>query len=121
MLLVLVFTSFCEKSGINRKMSSWFLSRKCLVGRPWTFTFMVLIGSFVVSFLVDGNAVVFLVWNLLYSIFEETGYRKGERYPAFLCAGVAITAVLSFGCKLVQRVHSGHRRAGILVQGRADT
>ncbi len=99
MLLVLVFTSFCEKSGINRKMSSWFLSRKCLVGRPWTFTFMVLIGSFVVSFLVDGNAVVFLVWNLLYSIFEETGYRKGERYPAFLCAGVAITAVLSFGCK----------------------
>lgn len=80
-------------------MSSWFLSRKCLVGRPWTFTFMVLVGSFVVSFLVDGNAVVFLVWNLLYSIFEETGYKKGERYPAFLCAGVAITAVLSFGCK----------------------
>lgn len=99
MLLVLVFTAYCEKSGINRKISAWFLSRRCLAGRPWTFTFMVLLGSFVVSFLVDGNAVVFLVWNLLYSVFEETGYEQGEPYPAFLCAGVAITAVLSYACK----------------------
>ena len=47
----------------------------------------------------DGNAVVFLVWNLMYSIFEEVGYKRGERYPAFLLAGVAIAAILSFGCK----------------------
>lgn len=87
MLLVLVFTAYCEKSGLNRKLSCWFLSRKIVVGRPWTFTFMVLLGSFVVSFLVDGNAVVFLVWNLMYSIFEEVGYKRGERYPAFLLAG----------------------------------
>lgn len=99
MLLVLVFTAYCEKSGLNRKLSCWFLSRKIVVGRPWTFTFMVLLGSFVVSFLVDGNAVVFLVWNLMYSIFEEVGYKRGERYPAFLLAGVAIAAILSFGCK----------------------
>lgn len=99
MLLVLVFTSYCEQSGLNKKLSSWFLSRKMLVGHPWRFTFMVLLGSFVVSFLVDGNAVVFLVWNLMYSIFDEVGYEKGERYPAFVLAGVAIAAILSFGCK----------------------
>ena len=78
MLLVLVFTAYCEKSGLNRKLSCWFLSRKIVVG---------------------GNAVVFLVWNLMYSIFEEVGYKRGERYPAFLLAGVAIAAILSFGCK----------------------
>lgn len=65
-------------------------------GQAVDFTFMVLLGSFVVSFLVDGNAVVFLVWNLMYSIFEEVGYKRGERYPAFLLAGVAIAAILSF-------------------------
>ena len=27
MLLVLVFTAYCEKSGINKKLSCWFLSR----------------------------------------------------------------------------------------------
>ncbi len=99
MLLVLVFTAYCEKSGINAKISAWFLSRKSLAGRPWRFTFMVFLGSLVASFLVDGNAMVFLVWNLLYSVFDETGYRQGERYPAFLCAGVAIAAVLSYACK----------------------
>lgn len=99
MLLVLVFTAYCEQSGLNKKMSCWFLSRKMLVGHPWIFTFMVLLGSFVVSFLVDGNAVVFLVWNLMYSIFDEVGYKKGEPYPAFVLAGAAIAAILSFGCK----------------------
>ena len=99
MLLVLVFTAYCEKSGINKKLSCWFLSRKGLAGKPWCFTFMVLLGTFVVSFLVDGNAVVFLVWNLMYSVFDEMGYRKGDRYPAYLLAGVAISAILSFGCK----------------------
>ena len=77
MLLVLVFTAYCEKSGINKKLSCWFLSRKGLAGKPWCFTFMVLLGTFVVSFLVDGNAVVFLVWNLMYSVFDETAIRRG--------------------------------------------
>ena len=75
MLLVLVFTAYCEKSGINKKLSCWFLSRKGLAGKPWCFTFMVLLGTFVVSFLVDGNAVVFLVWYLMYSVFDEIGYK----------------------------------------------
>jgi len=99
MLLVLVFTEYCEQSGINQKLAKWFLSRKILAGHPWRFSFMALLGCFVVSFLVDGNAVLFLVWNLLYTVFDEVGYKKGDAYPAFLCAGCVVAAVLSFACK----------------------
>ena len=99
MLLVLVFTAYCEKSGINKKLSCWFLSRKGPGGEAVVLHLMVLLGTFVVSFLVDGNAVVFLVWNLMYSVFDEIGYKKGDRYPAYLLAGSAISAILSFGCE----------------------
>ena len=99
MLLILVFTAYFERSGINKKIAAWFLSRPSVQGRPWFFTFMVLLATFVVGFLVDGNAVNFLIWNLLYGIFKEVDYREGENYPAYLCAGVSFAALLSYGCK----------------------
>lgn len=99
MLLVLVFTGYFERSGINKKLAIWFLSRPSVEGRPWFFTFMVLIATFIVGFLLDGNAVNILIWNLLYGIFKEVDYREGENYPAYLCAGVAFAACLSYGAK----------------------
>lgn len=81
MLLILVFTAYFERSGINKKIAAWFLSRPSVQGRPWFFTFMVLLATFVVGFLVDGNAVNFLIWNLLYGIFKEVDYREGRELP----------------------------------------
>lgn len=99
MLLILVFTAYFERSGINKKIAAWFLSRPSVKGRPWFFTFMVILATFVVGFLVDGNAVQLLMWNLLYGIFREVKYQEGENYPAYLCAGVSFAALLSYGSK----------------------
>lgn len=82
MLLILVFTGYFERSGINKKLAIWFLSRPSVEGRPWFFTFMVFIATLIVGFLLDGNAVNILIWNLLYGIFKEVDYREGDTYPA---------------------------------------
>ena len=99
MLLILVFTGYFERSGINKKLAIWFLSRPSVEGRPWFFTFMVFIATLIVGFLLDGNAVNILIWNLLYGIFKEVDYREGDTYPAYLCAGVSFAAALSYGAK----------------------
>ena len=99
MLLILVFTGYFERSGINKKLAIWFLSRPSVEGRPWFFTFMVFIATLSVGFLLDGNAVNILIWNLLYGIFKEVDYREGDTYPAYLCAGVSFAAALSYGAK----------------------
>ena len=98
-LFVLAFTSYCNQSGINAVMAKWFLSRAAFTGRPWVFTASVLVGTLLIGFLVDGVPTVFLISGILYSIFDDAGFRKGDAYPAWLLAGVCIAGVLSFACK----------------------
>lgn len=98
-LFVLTFTTYCTQSGINAVMATWFLSRPVFTGRPWVFTASVLVGTLIISFLVDGVPTVFLISSILYSIFADAGFRKGDAYPAWLLAGVCIAGVLSFACK----------------------
>lgn len=96
---VLVFTKYCDDSGLNEYMARWLISRRCFVGRPWLFTSSVLVGTLIIGFLIDGVPAVFLISGLLYTVFLDIGYKKGDSYPAFLLAGVCIAGVLSFACK----------------------
>lgn len=98
-ILVLTFTAYCDKAGLNLVMSKWLLSRKAFIGRPWIFTASVFIGTLIIGFLLDGIAAVFLISSILYSIFTSIGYKAGDNYPAFALAGVCIAGVLSYGCK----------------------
>lgn len=59
-IFVLAFTTYCDKSGINAVMAKWFLSRSIFAGHPWIFTASVLVGTLLISFLVDGVPTVFL-------------------------------------------------------------
>lgn len=77
-LFVLAFTSYCNQSGINAVMAKWFLSRAAFTGRPWVFTASVLVGTLLIGFLVDGVPTVFLISGILYSIFDDAGFRKGR-------------------------------------------
>lgn len=98
-IFVLAFTTYCDKSGINAVMAKWFLSRNIFAGHPWIFTASVLVGTLLISFLVDGVPTVFLISGILYSIFDDIGLKRGDAYPAWLLAGVCIAGVLSFACK----------------------
>lgn len=98
-IFVLVFTKYCDQSGLNEYMAKWLLSRKMFAGHPWLFTCFVLIGTLVIGFLIDGVPAVFLISGLLYTIFLDAGFRQGEAYPAYMLAGVCIAGVLSFMCK----------------------
>lgn len=98
-IFVLVFTAYCNESGLNAVLAKWFLSRSVFAGRPWLFTASVLFGSLVISFLIDPVPVVFLLSGILYTIFDDIGMERGEKYPAYLLAGVCIIACISFVCK----------------------
>lgn len=56
-------------------------------------------GTLVIGFLIDDVLAVFLISGLLYTIFSDVGFKRGDDYPAFLLARVCIAGVLSFVCK----------------------
>lgn len=99
MLLTFVFVAYCEKSGLTKKLAFWFLSRRSLAGHPWRFTIAICFGCFLSGILINPTAMVFVFWAMLYEIFEDIGYKKGDRYPSLLCWGVAISSVMAYACK----------------------
>lgn len=99
LLIILPFVKFCEDTGLSKKMAYWFLSRKFIAGHPWRFTLLILYASFITSWLIDGVAMLFIMWAMLYGIFNDIGYKKGEAYPAWMCFGVVVGCVMSYACK----------------------
>ena len=99
MLLTFVFVAYCEKSGLTRKLAHWFLSRPSLVGHPWRFTLAIVFGCFICGILINPTAMIFVYWSMVYEIFDDIGYKKGDAYPSQLCWGIVIASVMAYACK----------------------
>jgi len=98
-IFVFIFVEYCRTTGLNDTMAKWLVSRKLFIGHPWLFTFFILFGTFLISIAVGAVAAVFIIAAILYAIFEEVGYKRGDKFPSFLMAGVYIAGVLSFACQ----------------------
>lgn len=99
LLVIFPFIKFCEMTGLSTKIAYFFLSRSFLIGHLWRFVLLVLYASFFSSWLIDGVAMLFIMWAILYSVFEDVGYKRGDAFPAWMCFGVVVGCVMSYGCK----------------------
>ncbi len=83
-------------ANITQYMARFFLTAKINRGRPWVFAGMIMLGSFVMAAFVDWLTPIFLFWPVLYSIFEEVGYEKGEKFPTVMLILVVMADLLGY-------------------------
>lgn len=84
------------QSGLTVYIGRWFLTRKVINGKPWVFSFMVLLGVFALAATSSAFTPIFLFWPILYGIFKELGYKPGDKYPTLMLISVVVIAVLGF-------------------------
>ena len=89
-----LFASAIVASGLARWMAQFAMSRDFLSGRPWLFTAVLLFATYFVAFL-DQTTTCFLMWPVLFSVFEQVGYRKGDQYVSLMTVYVCIAILLS--------------------------
>ncbi len=93
MIFVLALVGVVETAGIPDYIIQWIMTRKVIEGRPWVFTIIILLGTYVTSVMAQLVAA-FLFWSILYKLFEDIGYKKGDRYTKLLLFGVAYATCL---------------------------
>lgn len=93
MLFIMVLVGAVVQSGLTNYIGRWFLTRKIINGKPWVFSFMLLLGVYVLAFLSSAFAPTFLFWPILYGIFKELDYKPGDKYPTLMLIAVVITAI----------------------------
>lgn len=99
-LLVLfsfILAAVMEQNKVSRFVGIWLLSRRVLNGRPWAFSLVVLITTFLLGTFILPVVGVLLCWSLLYHVFQQIGYAKGDGYTSAMIVGVAFAGALSLG------------------------
>lgn len=89
------FATTLIKSNISSWIARWIMHREFIIGRPWTFTAVLLAGTYLLAFF-DQTIAIFVMWPVLYEIFEKTGFKRGDKYVSIMLVYVVIMALCSF-------------------------
>lgn len=92
LLMLAAAIIYCDIAGW---VARWAMTRKFVNGRPWVLTATILVTTYFVAFL-DQTASMFLMWPAMFSIFKETGYKKGDMYVSLMTVYIAIVILCSF-------------------------
>ncbi len=94
-LFLMLFAAALVHSNISNYLARWLITRPALRGRPWLLTGMFLATCYLVA-CVEQVSAVFLMWPVLYVLFDVAGYKKGDKYVSMMMANSIIMIVLSF-------------------------
>ena len=81
---------------ITLYIGRFFLTRKVTNGKPWLLVFVVCLGSYLIAGFINCFTAIFLFWPILYDIFEEVGYKKGDAFPRVMLTLVVVSALIGF-------------------------
>lgn len=93
-LLVLVGT-FTHHKG-TQYVARFFLRLKIVERRPWVFTFIMLLGVYIMATFVNPWAGVFLFLPIVHNVMDELGFAKTDKYSKLMTIAVVMSALLGF-------------------------
>lgn len=97
-VMIIVLTTFCtyfNKVGLDQVIAQWFIRLKVIQGRPWLFIAAFLVLMYVLGFLINIYATIFLLWPVMYKICDEAGFERGGKFSSYMC--FAITFISGLG------------------------
>ncbi len=100
-LAVLLICGIMVHTGLAKVLAEKIVSSKLATGRPWVLTFLLLLASGVLSLFIPGLAVVLVVWDIAYGIFQVCGFEKGEKWPTCVMVGICAAATFGMVCSHV--------------------
>ena len=97
-LFMFVFTAVIDEVGLINFIANWFISRKMVAGRPWVFSFILLIGCFVAS-QINMFVAILVFWGIIYIVADKFGFEKYDGWTTFMVMGVVVASAIG-GCVL---------------------
>ena len=90
-----LFAKVLDLCGLTTYLTNWFMSRKICNGRPWVFTWIFLMGTIVVSGVINMYGGIVILWYAMYSLFNDLGFKRGDGYVGYMIGGIVFISTLS--------------------------
>lgn len=114
MFFIFVFCATINYYGLSKFISLWFITRKAVAGKPWLFTYTLLVSIMLLGGLTSSSPAAVIGWSILYGICDVCGYKKGEGYPTMMVFGIVYSAQV--GMALIP-----FKQAALTVMGSYET
>ena len=94
-VFVLIFVGMLDELKVVDYIANWLMTRRFLSGKPWVFSYMLLLGALIMGMVAQPFPAIFFFWNVTYKVCDVYGYKQKEPWPAFMILGVCIGAIFS--------------------------
>lgn len=94
-VFVLLFVGILNQLNVVEYIANWLMTRRALSGKPWLFSYMILLGTLIMGMIAQPFPAIFFFWGVTYKVSETYGYQKKDPWPAFMIIGVSIAAIMS--------------------------
>ena len=96
-IFLFVFTEVINEVGLIDYIANKMISFKFLNNRPWLFTFVFLLASYICAAFINFFAALLVFWEMAYVVFKRFNFKPFEKYPTLLLIGVTISSTIG-GC-----------------------
>lgn len=92
---MMIFADILRRLGLTEFIGYWLLSRKICVGRPWLLIFFIFTVAFVCGGVISLYGTIFMLWAIVYKIFEICGYEKKSAFCTYILGGIVYLVAMS--------------------------
>ena len=87
-LWLLVFSALLTVTGISKWLVNKLVNSKLCKGHPWRLSSVICLAVWLCASLGAGFAAILLCWQLVYSICEQVGYTKKDKWPRMMICSI---------------------------------
>lgn len=92
----MILTVALQKTGLIRRITYWFITRKVAKESAFGFSVMFLTATLVVSAFLDCVVAQFLMLGILHEIFDLFQFKKGDAWPRYMVMFTSFTVIIAF-------------------------
>ena len=88
MLFFFVFVAVLEQNKITEFLATWMITRKIVKGRPWLFSYIMIVGTMFTGAIGSSFPAMIVFWGILSSVCNMYDIKPFTKYPtiaAIIC------------------------------------
>lgn len=89
-----IFCGLINQSGLAEYIGKYIVSLKFAQGKPYLLAFLLCFAAWLMAGLISMVAASVLLWQILYEVCEQLGYKKGDKYRTLMVIGIFYSAAI---------------------------
>lgn len=95
MIFFFVFVAILEQNKITEAMATWLISRKIVSGRPWLYSYFLIIGTMFTGAFGSSFPAMIVFWSILITTCRKFDIAPYSKYPTVMFIGICIGGLAS--------------------------